>query len=540
MPDDITEVMLDVDGTAPPGAGKAKRPVGKWLLRTSYDPEKEYAAESYNTAAPTYAKRFALVNADKVGDDKIKEAQKQKENSLQVQVPGYGGPFIPIEIEGTMLVPTRESRRWKPVEIENKKVWTQFNESARGRDKKVVESFGLDYGDTFGGGMQDSTRLLDEEFIPIMGGPFSKQLYIYDYLYMHARAFQMVNHSALASAAIKIMQRFVLGRGLTFHIKHAQAREVWNEFWKRNKMHVRMRQMARDLPWQGELMMRIYEKSRGYVSMRVLDPSTCWEVVTDPEDIDHVYYYHFQWPTPYQIWVTGQIPTSKYIIQQVPATNIIHLKINVSSQEKRGRSDLLAAMPWIKRFNDFYNGQSLKAILEANLVFKVKIKGDQQDVDSFLTNPALTELPPPGGIWIENEAVDLQATTAQMTSGRGSSGIGQELAAVIAASLNLPSEYLNIQGSGGGSARATALVRTDPAVKMIEDRQQLLRETCEEVYDFVMASALSAGRISKTAAREDPDARNDEQMDDDKELAPNVDMPVPGQRPVQQSILVRG
>ncbi len=29
---------------------------------------------------------------------------------------------------------------------------------------------------------------------------------------------------------------------------------------------------------------------------RVLDASTCWEIVTDPEDIEQVYYYHFQWP----------------------------------------------------------------------------------------------------------------------------------------------------------------------------------------------------------------------------------------------------
>jgi len=317
----------------------------------------------------------------------------------------------------------------------------------------------------------------------------------------------------------------VLGRGVNFNIKHDKAKAEWDEFWVRNKMRDKIRLMARDLPWQGELMLRFFERAKGYVRLTVLDPSTCWEVVTDPEDIEHVFYFHFQYPTPYQLWVSGQIPVAKYIIQQVPPTNILHLKINVSSQEKRGRSDLLAAMPWIKRFNDFYNGQTIKAVLEANLVFKIKIKGDQADVDAFLSNAALTELPPPGGTWIENEAVELQATSAQLTAGRGASGIGQQIGNIVAASLNLPGEYFNIESTG--PARATALVKTDPAVKTIEDRQQLLQETIEAVYDYVMADALAAGRLDRGAIKHDP-----ERVDDPSQVEDDDDEATPGRRTV--------
>src|SRR5260370_23370300 len=126
----------------------------------------------------------------------------------------------------------------------------------------------------------------------------------------------MVNPCAPAAAAVKIMTRFVLGRGVNFHIKHDGARKVWEEFWQRNNMRVKLREMARDLPWQGELMLRVYERARGYVTLKHIDPSVCWEVVTDPEDIEHVYFYHLQWPTPYQIWVAGKIPIAKYVIQQ--------------------------------------------------------------------------------------------------------------------------------------------------------------------------------------------------------------------------------
>lgn len=475
------------------------KPAGGWALKVEYDPEKGSRQEDFYVESSEYVKRFQVrpTIIDKEGEEHNPEFQ------------------------GILMAPTRES--WRPVQINSMESLHQFMQSPAGQIKQLKES-----GDWFDGirpSPVSNTQLIDTEFVPIMAGPFFKQQYLYDYLAMHARAFEMVNHNALASCVVKILQRFTLGRGISFHIKNPKTRAIWQEFWERNRMRARLREIARDLTWQGEIMLRLYDKPKdGYTAVRVLDCSTCWEIVTDPEDFEHVYYYHFQWPTPYQIWVSGQIPISRYIIQQIPPTNIMHLKINASSQEKRGRSDLLPVMPWLKRFNDYYNGITVKAMLEANLVWKIKVKGDQSDVDAFLNNPALTQLPPPGGHWIENDAVELTPITAQMTAGgRGSQGIGGQIASIVAASMNLPPEYLNIETGGGGSARATALVRTDPAVKTIEDRQQLLRELLEELYDRVITSAILAGRLDPMAAREEPETGDGNA--DDSMFDPDSDLP---------------
>lgn len=481
------------------------KPAGGWALKVEYDPEKGSRQEDFYVESSEYVKRFQVrpMITDKEGNETNPEFQ------------------------GILMAPTRES--WRPVQINSMESLHQFMQSPVGQLKRMKES-----GDFFDGvrpSPVSNTQLIDTEFVPIMAGPFFKQQYLYDYLAMHARAFEMVNHNALASCVTKILQRFTLGRGVSFHIKNPKTRAIWQEFWERNRMRARLREIARDLTWQGEVMLRLYDKPKnGYMAVRVLDCSTCWEIVTDPEDFEHVYYYHFQWPTPYQIWVSGQIPISRYIIQQIPPTNIMHLKINASSQEKRGRSDLLPVMPWLKRFNDYYNGITVKAMLEANLVWKIKIKGDQSDVDAFLNNPALTQLPPPGGHWIENDAVELTPITAQMTAGgRGSQGIGGQIASIVAASMNLPPEYLNIE-SGGGSARATALVRTDPAVKTIEDRQQLLRELLEELYDRVITSAILSGRLDPMAAREEPETGDGDA--DDSMFDPDRDLPDDSVAPV--------
>lgn len=508
----LSEEQLERVGDATkPGEKKLPPPKFGWMVKVEYDPNKGVDAEAMTTPVEEYVKRFGVRESIKVdyGDEKA-EGRKYKT-----------GDTMKPDVTAIMLKPVAESKRWMPVKLDGMEALKAFVNSPEGKLKTTIESVG-GVGDMFIDGgrgfFQDATALWDTEFIPIMGGPFYKQLYLYDYLKMHAIAFNLVNHNALAAAAVKIMTRFTLGRGVSFNIKDDVARGVWEEFWERTNMKKKLKDAARDLTWQGELMWRYYEERQGYLTFRNIDPSTCWEVVTDPEDIEKVYYYHFQWPTPYQLWVSGKIPISKYIIQQVPPTNVQHMTINKSSMEKRGRSDLGPGMPWLKRFDDYYNGMTLKAVLDANLVWVVKVHGDQADIDALKGNPELTILPPPGGVWLENDAVELKPlSTTQGGAARGATGgIGQQVAATFATSVNLPSEYFNVGEQSGGSARATALVRTDPAVKTIEDRQQFLREGVEEMYDRVLTSAIVAGRIDKSKARKDPEVLKD-MPDEDEE-----------------------
>ncbi len=431
--------------------------------------------------------------------------------------------------------------RWRPARVRGMEAYREFLASPGGVGKRRLEESGGFDSDSGGGGSNfytptpgSPTQLIDgNDFVLFLNGPFYKQLYQYDYLRMHARSFELVNHHALAAGATKIMTRFTVGRGISFSIKDDRARDLWDDFWERNDMRSKVRQMARDMFWQGELMLRYYEREPGRLTMRILDPSTCWEVVTDPEDFEHVYYYHFQWPTPYQIWTQGNIPVSKYVIQEVPPSFVQHVKTNISAQEKRGRSSLLAAMPHFKRFDDFYNGAVMKAVLEANLVYKIKVHGDFADLDAMANDSQFTILPPPGGTWLENDAVDMTPMSAVMTGNRGAQGIGQQIASIVAASLNLPTEYFNIEG--GATARATALVRTDPAVKAVEDSQQILTETLENGYDRVMEAGLREGRIRPQDVRRDPEVVGDEDMADQERSGADL----PFHRPAHSSLPAR-
>ncbi len=499
---ELTQPALeqDVDGDASKRTGL--RPKAKWAVRVRYDPDKGFREADMTTNVHEYVKRYD-----------VREGYKREDCTGKDGDQAWPFKESAIKTTGRAVLQVQDGNGvWSPTIVDGYDKLKQFFESEVGKKKRMREAgFGEPF---FDGGMSSlpgglsPTRLIDTEFVPIMAGPFFKQLYIYDYLYMHARAFELVNHNPLAASATKLLQRFTIGRGLSFHIKDDDVRDAWDDFWTGNEMDKQIKKWARDINWQGELMIKYLEDGPdGKLSCRSLDPSTCWEVVTDPEDIEKVYYYHFQWPSQYQIWVSGRVPISQYFIQQIPPTNIQHLKINVSSMEKRGRSELLPGMSWLKRYDDLFSGKTLKAVLEANLVWVVTVKGDQGDVDSLEMSDAIQELPPPGGMWVQNEAVDIKPATASLTASRGDGGVGQEIANTFATSINLPGEYFNISGERG-SARATALVRTDPAVKTIEEKQQIMKEAVSEAFERVVTAAILAKKLDPKKARVDPEIKN--------------------------------
>ena len=352
---------------------------------------------------------------------------------------------------------------------------------------------------------------IDTEFIPLSGGASNRQLYLYAHWEQTSKAFYERHHSELAKAAVGIVSDFVLGRGIGFKIRSPKVDRVWREFWKRCDMDRRLRQMCDDSTWQGELMLRKYERPKGFLEIRSLDPGAFQEIVTDPNDAEAIFFYAYNSPSPWQILSTFRgrnlnIPSTRYTITQYPPQELYHLKLNVSATEKWGRSDFFSSFGTLKRHRDWTNASTLKDLLQANLVWKIKVKGDQGDVDAFVSDPANSTLPAYGGTWVENEWVTLEPMHEDVagTGGRGQGSTGLFLTSLFAAAQNMPVSYFNV--APGGTARATALTQGEPFVKKIATRQQVLRQLLAHLYEEVMQRAVVAGRLAAADLRhEDAD-----------------------------------
>jgi hypothetical protein len=312
------------------------------------------------------------------------------------------------------------------------------------------------------------------EFVPYFNGPFSKQQY-FDYFKGHAYAFEQYNHNPIAKRLVDILVQYAFGRGFKVRCKNEKYADKWDAFNRKNKITKKLRKYwFRELLVYGE---NFIDKIR-WISV---DPSTIYDIICEGYDeyIDRVLYYQQMFQTATQMYagiaVKG-VPKSKdskvghYIVRQIPADQIIHIKTGVMSIEKRGRTVLYPILGWLKRLVDTLNAQVLGEQLRASFVWDDTVDGDQSDVDAH--GAKYNYIPVAPTLFVHNKAVE-RKPLAPMSgiTGNGSQNIVAEIIALCATALGLPKDHLNVMAAGSGS-RATAVVGSEPFTKVIEDLQE--------------------------------------------------------------------
>lgn len=369
---------------------------------------------------------------------------------------------------------------------------------------RLNEQFGVDL---FSLGAPDGTATgnpPNDEFRPIMLGPFNRQLYLYDMLDMQSKAFEAWNHNPIAKAIVNLMLYFTLGDGSRVHWRAGQLGDTWGKWAEATKWDEKTRLWFRDASILGEAFLHDPGSKLGSPSFDLIDASTVWEIVTNPRQIEDVLYLHRQFPTQWQVPYSavekpvldpGQmVPVSEYVIEQFPPDEWLQIKLNATIGEKRGRSDLFAVLGWLKRFKDWFNAAVVRGQISNAFVVWWEINGSDADVQTLKNNADFQTMPPPGSAWFTNQAVVPHLLTAE--GGLSASDkTGEQLLAIIATSLNLPPEYLGVAGS---SPRATALTRAEPAAKTFENRQKVVREAISWQARRFAATMLVTGAVEST------------------------------------------
>ena len=322
------------------------------------------------------------------------------------------------------------------------------------------------------------------EFTPYFSGPFYKQQY-FDYFKGHARAFEQWTHNPVAKRIVDILVQYALGRGFKVKCKSKALADKWATFQRDNKIHHKIRKF-----WAREYL--IYgEDFIDTIRWVSVDPSTIWDIICEGYDeyIDKVLYYQQMFQTATQMYagmavkgVTGSKDSKigHYVVRQIPYDQIIHIKTNVTSGEKRGRSVFYSILGWLKRITDLYNAQVLGEQLRASFVWDDTIQGDSGDVSAHAAKYSYIPIAP--SIFVHNEAIT-RKPLAPMSGVTGSSGgnIGSEILSLIATSVGLPKDHLNVTSPGG--SRATAIVGSEPFTKVIEDLQEDFRDLLDQIIE---------------------------------------------------------
>lgn len=343
-----------------------------------------------------------------------------------------------------------------------------------------------------------------DDFVPLLGGNFYKNLYFYDYIRQANSAFWALNHDAIAHQAVNIIVDFTLGRGYRVDSDNKEALLVWRAFEKANKIPALMRKFAKELSVYGESMIwKLPNQETSIVQNRVpsqpirkgliprvrlIDPSVIWEIVTWPEDPEPLYYVWVA-PTAYQIY-TGmdqqhQVPSSKFIFQTIPADQIMHYKVNEVTGEKRGRSDLFPVLGFLKRLRDSVNYSIIALQKQAAYCIDTTIEGSQADLQAYIDDQqSQGTIAPAGSEFVHTSKI--KRTYMGVEGGKGAQSSAFEWClSMVASGLGIPISYFGTHLSGG-QTRASAIVATEPVAKRFEMRQQIYEQVIQDLWDYAM------------------------------------------------------
>jgi hypothetical protein len=298
---------------------------------------------------------------------------------------------------------------------------------------------------------------------------------MYDMLAAHSRCYYEINHNAVAKRIIELLMDYAMGRGYKVNSKDPAALDRWNAFDKKNKIRRKLRKnWGPDYLTYGEFFL-------DKISVQPIHPSTIWDIITNPENIEDVYYYYQSFPTQYQQFVGYDVvpgskkqPGMRYVIRQIPFDRVSHFKLPCSSAEKRGRPLLYPILEWLKRFRDYNSARMVREWSQSCWTYDITVKGNSADVTTESTKAQ--SLPTPGSSYVHNEAVTRQLLSPP-AGGSAQDDFSQMLVCVIAFIVGAPKEFFNVQGVGN---RATALVASEPFTKTIDRLQQDFEEMLHE------------------------------------------------------------
>lgn len=413
------------------------------------------------------------------------------------------------EIELSSKVLTQTAKGLKYTQLNSSQFREAFIKNDQDGFKFKEDSFASSPGD---GG---HSGLVGNDFTPLLGGPFYKNLYYYDdYLRMHSECFFAYHNDPIAKAVISITRDFVLGTGFeiqcdTSDRRGQMAMAVWKAFEEANDFQQQIDDVCVELAIYGETMLwwlpgnqtkivyNLNADNPAPVGMiprvRLIDVSNIVEIVTYPEDITRKLFYVWLTPTQYQIYTAGsgalasdvRQPSLKFIYQQIPADQIMHYRVNAVSNEKRGRSDLFPVLSYLKRLRDSVNYSLIADQKVSAWAIDTTVDGSQSDIDAYCTAQArLGTIPEAGSEFVHSKAITRQYLGNSSASGK-MSDTSLWCISMICAGTQIPFNYLGTHLSSG-STRASAVISTEPVAKKMEKRRDVLKRIIKQTWDRLM------------------------------------------------------
>jgi len=322
---------------------------------------------------------------------------------------------------------------------------------------------------------------------------------------MQVAARDMYYKNPLARGIIETIINFTIGKEcqITAGDDNEVVQEYWDEFCKVNKFDQKSKEIVRRSLRDGESFVRFFEPVDGgdgkVPLIRFVEPDEIsdksnkhsYGIETDTDDIEKVVNYHRTY-----------IESNNTIQEEViPAEDIIHTKIKVDSNVKRGISFFVGIASYITKYKLWLDDRIVLNKLRTmyNLIGKPTGTSPSDLASKFsdVTGKTSTggtakkKLPKSGSVLlttgVEWEFKNLNINASDTAAD------GRAILLMIVAGSNL-AEYM-VTGDSSNSNFASTMVSESPAVKAFEAHQDTYEKVYKEIYTWVITYGISKGYI---------------------------------------------
>jgi len=307
---------------------------------------------------------------------------------------------------------------------------------------------------------------------------------------------------------LRLMEIYVVGPGLKLtHLgrdddaKTAKlvraADRLWEEFCEGNQLHYSFREHARRAWRDGEAFVRLYPLMEWPPAVRFVDPERIDSpdgqegmqgILTAAEDVER--------PTAYQVID----PVNRELMEEVPAEEMLHTRVGVDSNQKRGLPVLMSVIEPVRRFDQWMETELQARRLQASIVLWRRVQGSASQLTQLADQLSggkdetgvRREKFRAGTIVTTSQGTDLQFLQPN-TNFADAIPLGRMLLLSMAAGEGIPEFMLTSDASNGNYA--STMVSEGPAVKMFQSEQQFFIEEFTRLWKWVMRDAMRLGEL---------------------------------------------
>jgi len=329
------------------------------------------------------------------------------------------------------------------------------------------------------------------------------------------QARKLVRENPHARNILRLLEAYVVGEGLrlSFRVQNESRNEperkktellkkLWIQFLEANKAHFSFQEYARRVWRDGECFLRIYADTNGPPQVRFIDPEWIGATSTQPDsqgieteqgDVETVRYY------------LKIDPKNGELIERIPANEILHSRIGVDSNEKRGISFFASMLYSLNQFQQWQETELRARKLQSSIVLWRKVQGGPAQASAMAQAAKTGTLPGvpqdvnqeqvrPGTILTTSAGTEIKFLQPDTNFG-DAVPLGRMLLLGIASGAGIPEFMLTADASNGNYA--STMVAEGPAVKLFQCEQNYFCGEFERLWKRLMQEAVFQNQLDE-------------------------------------------